>query len=107
MKTQKFEFGNVVLCDFCAQDYTNSTEEGGLLFGSYATCPQCAPKIEADAAKYNETKHITRRANPGQSFADFVRLGLRDGKPGVTTLTTFETGEELRKLMEEHSKWKK
>lgn len=33
--------GDMVLCDYCDEDYTNSEEEGGFLFGSYAICPKC------------------------------------------------------------------
>lgn len=82
-------YGNTVLCDFCAKDFTNSTTEGGIYFGSYATCPECAPKIEADARKYGEVGHIRARCPAGMSFADWVRDVLRDGEPGKVEITRF------------------
>ena len=65
--------GNHVLCDFCNEDFTNSDESGGLLFGSKAVCPKCAPGSEASAAKYNELSHIKARCPEGVTFADWVR----------------------------------
>jgi hydrogenase maturation factor HypF (carbamoyltransferase family) len=64
--------GNVVVCDFCNKDYTNSTETGGFLFLSNAVCPDCAPRFEESAKKYNEEKYIVDRAKPKESFRDFV-----------------------------------
>lgn len=69
--------GNTVLCDICNTDYTDSKETGGILFGSYAVCPKCAPKMELDAKKYNEEKYIASRCPENKSFADWVREDLR------------------------------
>jgi len=65
--------GRVVECDWCGVDFTTSDRSGGLIFGSYATCPDCAPRVLADAEKYGEQAHIRARCAEGQSFADFVR----------------------------------
>lgn len=64
--------GNVVLCDFCNEDYTFSNEQGGLLFGSKGVCPKCAPKLEKDAMKYDESHFIYDRARKSESFRDFI-----------------------------------
>ena len=76
------DIGNIVVCDFCDEDFTERDDQGGILFGSYATCPACAPKTEADAIKFGETWRIKARAKPGQSFRDFV-LELRGGNNTV------------------------
>ena len=65
--------GEAVFCDFCGNDYTNSPEKGGLMFGSYATCPKCEPEIRADAKQFEEEDHITATPHEGESFADFIR----------------------------------
>jgi len=36
MKIEEIDFGNVVLCDLCNKDYSNSDEHGGFLFGNSA-----------------------------------------------------------------------
>lgn len=71
------DVGDRVLCDYCSDDYTDSDEQGGILFGSYATCPKCEPKIRKDAEKYNEQDHIKASCPKGKSFADWVREDLR------------------------------
>ena len=72
MEEITLEPGFTVLCDACNEDYTNSDECGGLLFNSYAICPKCVPKWEANAVKFNETKFIRDRAHPEESFRNFV-----------------------------------
>lgn len=65
--------GREVVCDICNADFTESSEVGGFIFGSYGYCPPCArdalPKIQG----YGEEDHIRARCPEGQSFADFVR----------------------------------
>ena len=43
------DIGEMVLCDLCNADYTDSEDEGGILMGTYAICPTCAPGIIRDA----------------------------------------------------------
>ena len=69
--------GNVVLCDGCNHEYTDSEVSGGILFGSYAYGPCCAPRMEEGAKKYNEEYNIKGRCPEGKSFADWVREDLR------------------------------
>ena len=63
--------GNVVVCDFCSEDYTDSDEQGGILYGSYAVCPTCAPKMKGRKGRLKAT------CPEGKSFADWVREDLR------------------------------
>lgn len=65
--------GDFVVCDGCDKDFSNSQEAGGIIFTSSAYCPACAPRIEDSAKKYGETRFIRGRAEPGETFADFVR----------------------------------
>lgn len=65
--------GDLVVCDVCDRDYTNSTEEGGFIFGSYAYCPTCAERHLPKIQGYNEEHMIRARCGDGVSFADFVR----------------------------------
>lgn len=69
--------GKTVLCDDCSGDFTESSSHGGLLFGSKAICPACAPKWEANAKRYNEEQYIRARCPVGKSFAGWVREDLR------------------------------
>lgn len=64
---------DVVVCDWCDDDYTNRADQGGFIFQSKATCPKCAPQFEADATKFGEQRYIRARCPDGMSFADFVR----------------------------------
>jgi hypothetical protein len=53
-----------VICDFCNGDYSDSDEQGGILIGSYAICPECAsPALQIRADK------VSRE---GESFKEFV-----------------------------------
>lgn len=69
--------GNVVLCDDCSKDFTDSDESGGLLFQSKAIGPCCARRWKDGAALYHETRFIRARCPDGKSFADWVREDLR------------------------------
>lgn len=83
MTVQIFDIGNTVLCDMCNGDFTESDAQGGFLFGSYAVCPNCAPRVRASAKKYGEEKFITAEAAPGETFRDFT-LRQRGGDNTVT-----------------------
>jgi len=76
------DIGNTVICDFCNQDYTDSDEIGGIVFGSYAACPLCSPRIETSAKKHNEQQHIAR-PNDDERFCDFV-IRIRGGNNTIT-----------------------
>jgi len=65
--------GNIVVCDFCNDDYTDSDKSGGFVFSSYGTCPKCAERMEAEISKCGESRYIVARCKEGQSFADFIR----------------------------------
>lgn len=72
------DIGDMVVCDWCGEDYTHRSDVGGLLFGSKATCPKCMLGIEASALNHGELAHIKARCPSDQSFADWVRE-LRGG----------------------------
>lgn len=58
------DIGDEVICDLCNSDYTESEQEGGLLVGSWAVCPECvtsAMKADATAVPIKD-----------ESFRDFV-----------------------------------
>ena len=62
----------IVICDICNDDYTDSKEEGGFLFGSYAYCPKCALTGMKSIIKHNEQNHVNDVARAGETFKDFV-----------------------------------
>lgn len=89
-KTEITEVGDQVNCDVCNADYTDRTDSGGFLFGSYAYCPECAKSRLEKIRGYGEEKYITEHCPPDMSFADWCRR-LRY-KMGLTQIkeTTFE-----------------
>ena len=87
--TETFDLGDAVLCDMCDEDYSNSTDKGGLTFGSKAVCPKCVPRVEASAKKYGEEWNIKNRCPADKSFAEWVREDLRGGKPATMTITSW------------------
>lgn len=66
------------LCDQCNEDYTNSDEQGGILFGSHAVCPKCEARVFDGAVKYGEVNEIRAHCPDGMSFKNWV-LQLRGG----------------------------
>jgi hypothetical protein len=60
--------GPVVLCDFCNTEYTESDEQGGILIGSNAVCPQCV----AGGAGSKYPHEVKARCPEGMSFRDWV-----------------------------------
>jgi hypothetical protein len=80
------DIGEIVVCDFCNEDYTDSSAVGGMLFGSYATCPKCAVRMMPQIERDNETGHIRKVCPDGQTFKAFV-LELRGGNNTITIFT--------------------
>lgn len=70
------DVGSAVLCDLCNADYTESPDEGGVLCGSYACCPKCAPGV-VEQHRLCDPNDPGRRdlvyPEKGVSFANFVR----------------------------------
>src|SRR5262245_35602066 len=70
---KQIDIGRCVVCDACSDEYTDSPLEGGFILCSMAICPQCAPEWMASITSYGEQHMIRGQAQPGESFADFVR----------------------------------
>ena len=64
--------GNIILCDLCNKDFTNSDAKGGYLFGSKAVCPDCAENFMKGIKKYKEEKYIKARPKEDETFRDFI-----------------------------------
>jgi hypothetical protein len=90
---ERVSLGKTVICDQCNRDYTDSTDEGGFIFGSHAYCPKCAAESLPRIRGYGEEHYIKARCQAGQSFADFVR-GYRGPDAGIE-IRTFSSFEEL------------
>ena len=73
MFSTEIEIGDIVLCDVCNTNYTNSEDSGGFLFGSYAYCPKCADSKIGSIRSYGEEHYINAWCYEDESFADFVR----------------------------------
>lgn len=70
LEIEEIHIGNKVVCDICDKDFTDSNVTGGILFCSNAVCPECAPRIEALAKKFDEEEHIKARCPDGMKFRD-------------------------------------
>ncbi len=88
-KVETFDLGDSVVCDLCNADFTKSDRTGGFQFESKAICPDCAPSMMKTIVEYGEQEYIRATCGADQSFADFVRDDLREGKPGVVTITSW------------------
>lgn len=73
--------GDMVLCDYCNGDYTNSDECGGLLINNNAVCPQCITESRIAQAELI--------CPPMIAFKEWV-LALRNGNNTIT-IETFNT----------------
>ena len=67
----EIKIGNRVICDSCNEEYTDSLEEGGVLFNRTAFCPKCTPRIVASAIKYHEERFL-QYPIAHESFRDFI-----------------------------------
>ncbi|HMJ13780.1 MAG TPA: hypothetical protein VK524_20325 [Polyangiaceae bacterium] len=67
------DIGELVVCDWCDEDWTTRTEPGGFILQSKAVCPVCAPSVDALVTKYGEQHFRRARCPEDQAFADFVR----------------------------------
>lgn len=83
------EVGEQVVCDACGDDYSDSDESGGFLFGSYAYCPKCARERIESIRRYGEEKFIISHCPEGMSYREWV-LALREGDNTVKIISTSE-----------------
>jgi hypothetical protein len=65
--------GDIVVCDACDDDFTNSEAIGGMIFGSKAYCPRCTNRAMPNIVSYGEQGYIRAMCPVGSSFPDFVR----------------------------------
>lgn len=96
---ERTDIGNSVVCDMCGDDWTARDGTGGILFGSKAACPTCAPQVEADATRYGETQYIRDRCPPGLHYREWV-LRLRGGNNTVTTYTGDDADAYMRSIQQ-------
>jgi hypothetical protein len=80
---ESFDIGDTVICDICNEDFTDSLECGGMLFGSYGVCPRCTPRMLEDIKKYKEEHGILAVAQPFETFKAFS-LRMRGGNNTIT-----------------------
>jgi len=73
MKIITIDVGDTVICDFCNEDYTKSHKCGGLLFCSYAICPDCSKSVN----QYEKRSFIKATCPDYMPFSDWVRNVLR------------------------------
>lgn len=71
--TGRIKIGDNVFCDWCGEDWTDRTEQGGFMFGSKAACPDCAPTIRASAREHGEEHFIKSECPEDDAFSDWVR----------------------------------
>lgn len=67
------DIGDIVVCDSCNRDFTNSSESGGFVFSSYGYGPCCAPRMMEEITRYGEQRFIKARCPAAISYADFIR----------------------------------
>lgn len=77
------DVGNTVICDMCSKDYTNSDEQGGVLFYSYAYCPSCVKRRNESFPDNGFGKGIREVCPEGMTYREWV-LGLRGGNNKIT-----------------------
>ncbi len=90
------DLGDRVYCDYCNKDYTDSKESGGIIFGSKAICPECAPEALNRIRGYNEEHFIKAYCPEKMSFHQFV-VDYR-GDNNKVKFITLDKGESLSKV---------
>ena len=65
--------GDVVLCDLCGKEWSNSEQSGGFVLSATGVCPDCEEKVMADVVKYKEEFAITSKCPPGMSHVEFIQ----------------------------------
>ena len=78
--------GDIVVCDICAGNFTESNEQGGMIFGSKAYCPSCTVDALPRIRHYEEESYIRAQCPDGVAFADFVR-DYRGPNAGIQILS--------------------
>lgn len=67
--TVSIPIGNIVICDACNTDFTESKARGGIIVGYWAICPFCDQRRPWDG--YMNKKSVRPNA-PEQTFREFV-----------------------------------
>jgi len=99
MKREKVYIGEIVVCDKCNTDLTNSDKSGGFICGSYAYCPFCEKDVLESLKKYNEEHLINAFCPKGVSFAEWIQ-DIR-GKEVHSEIISFDSFKELQSWFED------
>lgn len=79
------DIGNVVLCDICNDDFTESDESGGIILHGTAYCPKCLAKYRHDFSDNDWEEAICAAA--GVPFRELV-LAARGGDNTIKIFTS-------------------
>lgn len=82
----KIDIGDSVCCDGCNKEWRGIETTGGFLFGSYAYCPDCVPRMMRIIREVNEEHLIREHCPEGMSYHAWV-MRLRDGNNTITVST--------------------
>lgn len=85
---------DLVVCDVCGDDYTDSPEKGGMIFSSSAYCRRCTTNAMPNIIRWSEQNYIRAMCPEGVTFADFVR-----SHRGPNATIQILTGDDARKAM--------
>ena len=84
MAIETIDVGDRVSCDDCNKEWkAEDPGKGGVLFGSKAYCPDCAPNILNLAKQFGEEQYIRGRQPDELTFHAWV-MQLRGGDNTVT-----------------------
>lgn len=99
MVEKVIDIGNTVICDSCNKDFTNLEDTGGILFGTYAYCPDCTPRMLRSIKKYGEQRYIKARCPEGMQYRHWI-LQLRGGNNRIVVQSNSEEGaDELMNII--------
>ena len=99
MKRTEIEIGNIVICDICNSDYTNSTKTGGFVWSARAVCPKCQKDLLKKIKTWKEEKYIEAYCPENMSFAQFI-IKYR-GKNSKIIVTVFKRRSNMDKKLQE------
>ena len=95
------EIGEMVLCDMCNEDFSDSRKHGGFIFSSKGVCPNCAEEFMAGVKLYGEQRYIKAVCPDEMSFRDFI-LNYRNGDNTIKIFSGDECDEMFGENNEVH-----
>jgi hypothetical protein len=97
----RIELGDMVVCDLCNTDFSNSDKQGGFLIPGWGICPDCAARFREELKRNGEEHLIQAECPSGMSHKDWI-LSIRGDNTAIL-IGPYEQNQDIPPKSDENT----